>query len=91
MSASASAGSADPDPDDDGYDELLDDLDIAIAEARRKIESGRVRSPENERVRQGWIKTLAYTVNVRRQAMNDAKLEELDARLSALEDSGGGK
>lgn len=88
MSADASAGCSSIDDADD-YDAILDDLDVAIAEARRKIESGRVRDAENERVRQGWIKTLAYTVNVRRQAMNDRKLEELDERLSKLEDGGG--
>lgn len=91
MSSSASTGSgADPDDDAD-YDELLDDVDTAIAEARRKVESGRVRNAENERVRQGWIKVLAYTANVRRQIMNDKELTDLDARLSALEDGGGGK
>ncbi|WP_254764869.1 hypothetical protein [Natrinema marinum] len=87
--ADATAGGSAIDATDaDNYDAILDDLDVAIAEARRKIESGRVRSPENERVRQGWVKTLAYAVNVRRQCLNDKKLEELDERLSAIEGGG---
>ncbi|MFA9428533.1 hypothetical protein [Natronorubrum sp. A-ect3] len=70
----------------DEYDELLDDLDAAIAEARRKVESGRVRDAENEKVRQGWIRVLAYTANVKRQVQNDSKLADLDERISALEE-----
>jgi len=33
------------------YDAMLDTLDVAIEEAQYKIENGRVRSPENEKVR----------------------------------------
>lgn len=39
---------------------MLDDLDVAIEEARYKIREGRVRSPEKERVRISWCKCLAY-------------------------------
>ena len=39
---------ADLDPTD--YDAMLDTLDVAIDEARYKVENGRVRSPENEKV-----------------------------------------
>ena len=79
-SASASA---------DDYGDLLDDLDVAIEEARKKIDSGRVYDAENEKVRIKWIRALAYAANVRRQVMNDRDLQELSERLERLEEAQG--
>ena len=77
MTTDASAGTreepAAPTPED--YDEMLETLDVAIDEARRKVESGRVYDAENEKVRIKWIRCLAYAVNVRRQVANDRNLE----------------
>jgi SHS2 domain-containing protein len=87
MSTDASAGATDDpgeDVDSTDYDGMLDALDVGIAEARRKIENGRVRSPENEKVRQGWIRTLAYTMNIKRQVANDRDLQELAEEVEAL-------
>lgn len=84
MSGNASAGAADDAAADD-YEAMLADLDVAIAEARRKIESGRVYDAENEKVRIKWIRALAYAVNVRRQVTTDRDLEELSERLERLE------
>jgi chromosome segregation ATPase len=64
---------------------MLDTLDTAIEEARRKVESGRVYDAENEKVRIKWIRTLAYTVNVRRQVTADRDLKELTERVAELE------
>jgi len=94
--ASASAGD-----DDEGtvtttdYGEMLDTLDAAIAEAQKKVESGRVYDAENEKVRIKWIRALAYTVNIRRQVANDRDLEELADEIEQLKqqqqaDSGAG-
>ena len=87
MSADASAGARDAESDATvtNYESMLDSLDVAIEEAQRKIESGRVYDPENEKVRIKWIRALAYTINVRRQVANDRDLEELAERLEALE------
>jgi len=60
---------------------------VAIEEARRKVENGRVYDAENEKVRIKWIRALAYAVNVRRQVTNDRDLEELGERIEALEES----
>jgi hypothetical protein len=91
MSSNANAGAA-PDVDDaDGgedYDDMLESVDAAIDEARRKVESGRVRDAENERVRIKWIRALAYAVNVRRQVTADRDLQELGERLDRLEAEG---
>ena len=91
MSSNANAGAApDVDDADDGedYDDMLESVDAAIDEARRKVESGRVRDAENERVRIKWIRALAYAVNVRRQVTADRDLQELGERLDRLEAEG---
>lgn len=67
------------------YDDMLDSLDTAIEEAQRKIESGRVYDPENEKVRIKWIRALAYSVNVRRQVTNDRDLAELAEEVEDLQ------
>jgi predicted RecB family endonuclease len=71
--------------------DTLDTLDVAIEEARDKIENGRVRSPENEKVRIKWIRALAYAVNVRRQVANDRDLEELAEKVEQLQRRNGGQ
>jgi len=71
------------------YQAMLDTLDVAIEEAQYKVENGRVRSPENEKVRIKWIRALAYTVNVRRQVANDRDLEELAEQVEALKEQYG--
>lgn len=89
MSTDTHADATDADADapkvsTSGYDEMLGTLDVAIDEARRKIENGRVRDAENEKVRIKWIRALAYAVNVRRQVANDRDLEELAEEIEAL-------
>jgi ribosomal protein L13E len=87
MSSNASAGTEDDDPPAaaDDYQAMLDTLDTAIEEARRKVESGRVYDADNEKVRIKWVRALAYAVNVRRQVANDRNLEELTERIEELE------
>ncbi|GAB6863260.1 hypothetical protein ACFQL0_22620 [Haloplanus litoreus] len=83
MSTNASADTRESDTAD--YDVMLETLDTAIEEAKRKVESGRVYDAENEKVRIKWIRALAYAVNVRRQVTNDRTLEELAERIEQLE------
>jgi len=89
MSTNASAGTQADETDESGgdYQAMLETLDVAIDEARRKVENGRVYDAENEKVRIKWIRALAYAVNVRRQVTTDRDLEELSERLEALEES----
>lgn len=93
MSTDASAGAT---VDDElatetvtDYESMLESLDVAIEEAQYKIEEGRVRSPENEKVRIKWVRALAYALNVRRQIASDRDLEELAAEIDALKDTEG--
>jgi hypothetical protein len=74
-------------------DEILDLLEDGIREAHRKVESGRVYDAENEKVRQKWIRTLAYAANAYRQLAKDRDLEELAEeveRLKQQHQAGGG-
>jgi hypothetical protein len=84
MNSKANAGASEDDGPDD-YDAMLDTLDVAIEEAKRKVESGRVYDADNEKVRIKWIRALAYAVNVRRQVTADRDLEELTERIEELE------
>jgi hypothetical protein len=84
MSTDTSAGASDEREQITDYQSMLDTLDVAIEEAEYKIEEGRVRSPENEKVRIKWVRALAYAVNVRRQVANDRDLEELAEEIEEL-------
>jgi hypothetical protein len=68
------------------YDRMLDDLDAAIAEARRKIDEGRVRDEEKEKVRVKQWRALGYLINIRRQVCNDRDLEALADEIEDLKD-----
>lgn len=68
---------------------MLDTLDAAIEEARRKVQSGRVYDAENEKVRIKWIRALSYAVNVRRQVQNDRDLADLAEKVERLEEATG--
>lgn len=63
---------------------MLDDLDVAIEEARYKIREGRVRSPDKERVLISWCKCLAYCIDTRRRIAEDRDLEEPAAEVEEL-------
>jgi len=82
--ASAGAGDRDATVDTTDYGDMLDTLDVAIEEAQRKVENGRVYDAENEKVRIKWIRALAYAVNIRRQVANDRDLEELADEIEQL-------
>lgn len=89
MSTDASTGTREDTGEDlnpTDYDAMLDTLDVAIDEARYKVENGRVRSPENEKVRIKWVRALAYAVNVRRQVANDRELQELAEEVETLKE-----
>lgn len=86
MSGSPSAPATAGTPARD-YDEMMDALDVAIEQAREKVESGRIYDVENSKARVKWIRALAYTVNVKRQVQNDAELAELHNRVEKLEEA----
>lgn len=73
-----------PDVSTADYDEMLATLDVAIEEARRKIENGRVRDCDREKTRVKQWRALGYLINVRRQVANDRDLEALAEEIEEL-------
>ena len=73
-----------PDVSTTDYDEMLATLDIAIDEARRKIENGRIRDVDREKARVKQWRALGYLINVRRQVANDRDLESLAEEIEEL-------
>ena len=67
-------------------DEVLSLLEDGMREAHEKVKKGRVYDARNEEVRQKWIRTLGYIAGQYRQIKKDEDLEELDERLSELEE-----
>ena len=73
-----------PDVSTADYDEMLATLDIAIDEARRKTENGRIRDVDREKARVKQWRALGYLINVRRQVANDRDLEALAEEIEEL-------
>lgn len=67
-------------------EEVLSLLEDGMKEAHQKVKNGRVYDAENEKVRQKWIRTLAYTAGQYRQLKKDEDLEDLNERLRELEE-----
>jgi hypothetical protein len=75
-----------PDLRTDDYDLMLGQLDDAISELTEKIENGRIRDPERDKVRCQMYRTLGYLIRTRRKVMEDATLQELEAEIEALKE-----
>jgi len=77
-------------PDLPTRNDVLGMLSGSLDEATRKAESGRVRDVDNEKVRQGWMRTVARLASEYRKVLNDRDdLDELRERVEALEDDDG--
>lgn len=68
----------------DSYDDLLATLDVLEDEALRKVESGRVYDPENERVRIKWIRIAKDVVAEKRKVKKERDLEALAEEVERL-------
>lgn len=68
----------------DDYDVMLEQLDGAIEEITDKIESGRIRNPEHEKVRVKYCRSLGYLVRTKRQVLEDKTLDELAAEIEEM-------
>lgn len=73
-----------PDLRTDDYDRMLGTLDDAIEELSEKIENGRIRDPERDKVRLKQYRTLGYLIRTRRKVMQDATLQDLEAEIQEL-------
>lgn len=71
----------------DNYGAMLEQLDAAIDEIGEKIESGRIRDPEREKVRIQYFRALGYLIRTKRKVLEDKTLEELEAEVQQLKDA----
>lgn len=76
-----------PEIEDSIRSQDIEKLDDAIEEIHRKITSGRIRDPVNEKVRIKQWKALAYVVEKKRVLLKDRELEEMSQRLERVEDA----
>jgi len=75
-----------PDLGTDNYDAMLEKLDTAIGEVTDKVENGRIRNPEHEKVRIKYYRALGYLIRTRRQILEDRELQEFRDALEAHDD-----
>lgn len=86
MSTNANTGAPEDLPAVSDYEEMLDNLDVAIDELKHKIDTGRIRDPERDKVRVKQYRALGYLINIRRQVANDRDLEALAEEIEALKE-----
>ena len=75
-----------PDATDD-YDEMMQQLDSTIDDLVEKIESGRVRDAEKEKVRVQQYRALGYLIRTKKKVLEDRTLDELAAEIEELKDA----
>jgi len=86
MSGGASAPAREEATGVETLEELDEVLETLLEEAVRKVESGRVYDPENERVRIKWIRIAKDVVAEKRKVAEARHLEELTERVEAIEE-----
>lgn len=69
----------------DDREEVVDELNEAMDEALRKFTEGRVRNPENEKVRIQWLRAYTHAVGEYRRLVADLEESEHEERIARLE------
>lgn len=76
-----------PDPrEDQDRKKILSILNEAIDQLIRKIRDGRIKNPENEKVRVQYYRALAYTCSVYNQVKQAEDLELIKAEIEAIKE-----
>jgi hypothetical protein len=75
-----------PDLGTDNFDAMLEKLDVAIENITEKVENGRIRNPEHEKVRIQYYRALGYLIRTRRQILEDRELQEFRDALEASDE-----
>lgn len=68
----------------DDRDLILSKLNDAIINLHYKAITGRIKNPDNEKVRIQYFKALAYTCNVYSQIKRDKDLEDLERKIEIM-------
>jgi hypothetical protein len=76
----------DKDPEPDPRDDMIASVDGAIAEVERKVKNGRVRSPENEKVRIKQYRALGYLLRTKLKILQQQELDEMWKMIEELKD-----
>lgn len=71
----------------ENYDVMLEQLDKAIGEIVEKVENGRIRDPEHEKVRIQYYRALGYLVRTKRQVLENKTLEDLEVEIQELKEA----
>lgn len=79
-----SSDTPDPDLNTDELNILIEQLDKALDEIVGKIESGRIRNPEHEKVRIKYYRALGYLARTKQDLVESKTLEELEAEVQEL-------
>ena len=86
MSQSQTESPPAPDLETDNYDAMLEKLEVAIDEVVDKVENGRIRNPENEKVRVQYYRALGYLIRTQRKVLEDRELQEFRQVLEEHEE-----
>ena len=68
-------------------DKLLSLLGEIVQSQHKKITSGRIRDPRNEKIRLESVRVLAYLCSVYSGILKDRDLSEIERRLEVLENA----
>ncbi len=66
--------------------EMLSHLKSVINQCEHKLENGRIRKPEHDKVRIQYYRCMIYAISTARSLLNDHKLKEIEERIEALEE-----
>lgn len=70
---------------DDDREDVADELKGPMDEALRKFTNGRVRNPENEKMRIQWLRAYTHAVGEYRRLVADLEETEHEERIDRLE------
>ena len=81
---SQSTTNPDIDPHGNSYEAMLETLNSTIAELTDRIENGRIRDTETEKVRIQQYRALAYLIRTKQSIVEDKTLDELAEEIDEL-------
>ena len=70
---------------DDDREDVVGELGEAMNEAFRKFTEGRIRNPENEKVRIQWLRAYTHAAGEYRRLVADLEESEHEERIARLE------
>lgn len=65
---------------------ILDTLQIAIDNLSSKAFNGRVKSPQNDRVKVSYYKALIYAISTYNSILKDTEIDELQNEIQELKE-----